>query len=86
MNDVQHPNHYTWKGVECKTVIESMTKGLDGQDAYYVGNIIKYLYRYPKKGTALKDLMKARQYLDFLITSQEVKENTSTSRMGKDED
>ena len=34
MNDVQHPNHYTWEGVECKTVIESMTKGLDGQDAY----------------------------------------------------
>lgn len=27
MNDVQHPDHYTWKGVECKTVIESMTKG-----------------------------------------------------------
>lgn len=49
-NDVQHPDHYTWKG------------------------------------TALKDLMKARQYLDFLITSQEVKENASTSRMGKDED
>ena len=44
-NDVQHPDHYTWKGTECKTIIESMTKGLDGQDAYYVGNIIKYLYR-----------------------------------------
>lgn len=51
-----------------------MTKGLDGQDAYYVGNIIKYLYRYPAKGTAIKDLMKARQYLDFLITNEEVKE------------
>lgn len=73
-NDVQHPEHYTWKGTECKKVIESMTKGLDGQDAYYVGNIIKYLYRYPKKGTALKDLMKARQYLDFLITNQEVRD------------
>ena len=51
-----------------------MTKGLDGQEAYYVGNIIKYLYRYPAKGTAIKDLMKARQYLDFLITTEEVKE------------
>lgn len=74
MNDVQHPNHYTWKGVECKTVIETMTNGLDGQEAYYVGNIVKYLYRYPAKGTPLKDLMKARQYLDFLITNEEVKE------------
>lgn len=86
MNDVQHPDHYTWKGVECKTVIETMTKGLDGQEAYYVGNVVKYLYRYPKKGTALKDLMKARQYLDFLITNQEVRESASTSRIGKDED
>ena len=74
-NDVQHPDHYTWKGTECKTIIESMTKGLDGQDAYYVGNIIKYLYRYPAKGTAIKDLMKARQYLDFIITNEEVKED-----------
>lgn len=73
MNGVQHPNHYTWKGVECKTVIETMTNGLDGQEAYYVGNIVKYLYRYPAKGTPLKDLMKARQYLDFLITNEEVK-------------
>lgn len=53
-----------------------MTKGLDGQDAYYIGNVIKYLYRYPAKGTPLKDLMKARQYLDFLITNQEVKAGT----------
>ena len=73
-NDVQHPEHYTWKGTECKKVIEEMTKGLDGQEAYYMGNIIKYLYRYPTKGTAIKDLMKARQYLDFLITNQEVRD------------
>lgn len=75
MNDVQHPNHYTWKGVECKTVIETMTNGLDGQEAYYVGNIVKYLYRYPAKGTPLKDLIKARQYLDFLIASEKEHEN-----------
>lgn len=75
MNDVQHPNHYTWKGVECKTVIETMTNGLDGKEAYYVGNIVKYLYRYPAKGTPLKDLMKARQYLDFLIASEKEHEN-----------
>ena len=40
----------------------------------YIGNIVKYLYRYPAKGTPLKDLMKARQYLDFLITTQEVRD------------
>lgn len=71
---IHHPDHYTWKGTECKKVIEIMTRGLSGAEAYYMGNIIKYLYRYPAKGTAIKDLMKARQYLDFLITNEEVKE------------
>ncbi|WP_288272191.1 DUF3310 domain-containing protein [uncultured Megasphaera sp.] len=77
---IHHPDHYTWKGTECKKVIEIMTRGLSGAEPYYMGNIIKYLYRYPAKGTAIKDLMKARQYLDFLITTEEVKEK----KRGKD--
>lgn len=74
MNDMQHPNHYTWRGTECTKAIEIMTSGATGADAMYIGNIVKYLYRYPAKCTPLKDLMKARQYLDFLITNEEVKE------------
>lgn len=35
-------------------------------EAYYMGNIIKYLYRYPKKGTLEADLAKAAQYMEFL--------------------
>ena len=65
-NDIQHPDHYTWKGAECKKVIEIMTRGLSGAEAYYVGNIIKYLYRYPKKGTLLSDLAKAEEYTKLL--------------------
>lgn len=49
---IHHPDHYTWKGVECKTVIQLMTVGLMGVEAYYIGNIVKYLYRYPKKRDA----------------------------------
>jgi len=30
-------------------------------------NVIKYICRYPYKGNALKDLEKARQYVDWLI-------------------
>lgn len=63
---VHHPGHYTWKGTECKKVIEIMTRGLSGAEAYYIGNIIKYLYRYPKKGTLLSDLAKAEEYTKFL--------------------
>lgn len=43
-----------------------MTRGLSGAEAYYMGNIIKYLYRYPKKGTLLSDLAKAEEYTKFL--------------------
>ncbi len=32
-NDIQHPDHYTWKGAECKKVIEIMTRGLSGAEA-----------------------------------------------------
>lgn len=46
--------------------IEIMTRGLSGAEAYYMGNIIKYLYRYPKKGTLLSDLAKAEEYTKFL--------------------
>lgn len=59
---IRHPDHYTWKGTECKKVIEIMTRGLSGAEAYYMGNIIKYLYRYPKKGTLYSDLAKAEGY------------------------
>lgn len=63
---IHHPDHYTWKGTECKKVIEIMTRGLSGAEAYYMENIIKYLYRYPKKGTLLSDLAKAEEYTKFL--------------------
>nr|DAG46129.1 MAG TPA: nucelotide kinase [Caudoviricetes sp.] len=64
---IHHPDHYTWKGVECKDIIEAMTEVLTGIEAYYTGNIVKYLYRYPKKGTLVQDLRKAAQYVDFLL-------------------
>ena len=73
-DEIHHPDHYTWKGVECKDVIETMTRGLSGIEAYYMGNIIKYLYRYPKKGTLETDLAKAAQYMAFLNEHFEKKE------------
>lgn len=65
-DEIHHPDHYTWKGVECKDVIETMVTGLSGIEAYYMGNIIKYLYRYPRKGTIETDLAKAEEYIHFL--------------------
>ena len=71
----QDGKNYAWRGTECTKAIEIMTSGATGANAMYIGNIVKYLYRYPAKGTPLKDLMKARQYLDFLITSEKEHEN-----------
>jgi hypothetical protein len=52
--------------MECKDIIKIMTTGLEGFEAYCMGNIIKYLYRYPKKGALLQDIRKAEEYISML--------------------
>ncbi len=63
---IQRPNHYTWRGTECFEVIKMFTLHAAPYAAYLMGNIIKYLYRYPLKN-GVEDLKKARRYLDELI-------------------
>lgn len=64
---VHHPSHYNYKSVECKDIIKVMTEGLEGEAAYYMGAIVKYLYRYPKKGKPIENLNKAKTYIDVII-------------------
>lgn len=64
---IKSPDHYTFRGRECSDIIATMTATSNGKIAYYEGAICKYMYRYPMKGTPIKDLMKARQYIDMLI-------------------
>ena len=71
---VNHPDHYTYKSTECKDIISVMTEGLEGEEAYYIGAIVKYLYRYPKKGKAVEDLNKAKTYIDMIIEKLESEE------------
>ncbi len=66
-DDIKSPDHYTWRGRECEEIIGDITQGAEGKEAYYLGAVVKYLYRYPKKGTPLKDLQKAKQYIDMLM-------------------
>ena len=70
MDSVQNPSHYNQGKVECIDAIESAVTGLDGIDAVYTGNIIKYMFRWKHKN-GLEDLKKARQYLDWLIKKNE---------------
>lgn len=71
---VNHPNHYNYKSVECKDIIDVMCEGLEGSEAYEIGAAIKYLYRYPKKGNAIQDLKKAITYIKMIIDKLESEE------------
>ena len=69
-DSVNQPAHYLKGGMECIDVIKAVTSDLSGADAYYVGNIIKYVWRYNNKN-GIEDLRKAKHYLEWLIESLE---------------
>ena len=62
--DPVNPSHYKQGGIECIEAIKAATG--DGFIGYVWGNVLKYLWRWPKKG-GVDDLKKARWYLDRLI-------------------
>lgn len=62
---VEHPQHYTFGGIECVDAIEAAL-GDDMFSGFLAGNVIKYVWRHRHKNGA-EDLRKARWYLDRLI-------------------
>ena len=73
---VHHPNHYNYKSMECKDIIDIMCEGINEGQAYKLGCAIKYLYRYPQKGKPVQDLEKAKTYIDMII--KEIKKGEKT--------
>jgi hypothetical protein len=67
---VNHPPHYQADGIECIDVIEAVTRDMKGMHAVCTANVLKYLWRWPKKG-GVESLKKARWYLDRLIADLE---------------
>ena len=65
-NTVNHPSHYTHGGIECIDIISNMTADKTGIEAFCVGNVAKYLYRYQQKG-GVEDVKKAGWYLKKLV-------------------
>lgn len=61
---VKEPSHYQFPG---NVQVIDITKHLD----FLTGNVIKYVARAGRKGDALEDLRKARQYLDWAIEREE---------------
>ena len=67
MNDVSSPAHYNKGNIECIEAIEaSSTK--EEYEGYLRNNVLKYVWRFRYKDN-IKDLRKARWYLDKLIGS-----------------
>lgn len=70
-NNVNHPNHYQSEGgLETIDVINEFTKGLDGVEAFAIGNALKYICRFDKKN-GVEDLKKAQWYLDYVVRYRE---------------
>ena len=66
INDPINPNHYTTGKYETIDVILDIVKDLPGDEAFLVGNQLKYLSRYPHKN-GIEDVKKAHWYNEKLI-------------------
>ena len=64
---LNEPEYYASNGL---SPIGAFKQGLISQEeliGFYKGNIIKYVVRAGKKGNAVKDLLKARNYINFYL-------------------
>ena len=68
-DNVNHPEHYKNNGIECIDIIIFIL-GKTGVKFFCLGNVVKYIFRYPKKN-GIEDLKKARWYLNKLIELEE---------------
>lgn len=64
-DDINHPSHYTQGDIEIIDYIEDKKLG------YRLGNVVKYVSRAGHKDDAIKDLKKARWYLNREIAKRE---------------
>lgn len=69
---VIHPSHYNQNGMEVWDVINAFTKDLSGAEAFYAGNVIKYVLRWQHKN-GIEDLEKAKVYIDKIIEEEKKK-------------
>ena len=67
---VNSPSHYKSGGIEAIEGIEA-SMGPEAYAGYLKGSVMKYLWRYEKKGKPIEDLKKARWFLDRLIQKVE---------------
>ncbi len=73
--EIKAPSHYVVGGIDN---IDYMRAKLSPEmlEGFFMGNVLKYLVRYPHKGEPVKDLKKAQVYLNWLV---ELKEKNGNS-------
>lgn len=64
---VNHPTHYTSTGIKCQCGQQVEVIQITRELNFCLGNVVKYVLRAGKKGSAIEDLEKARKYIDFEI-------------------
>jgi len=79
VKEIEHPPWYT-QGIETIDYIRSWNMD------FCSGNVIKYITRAIHKGTRLQDLLKAREYLSYLIESAKVDEEGYLFKKGEPND
>lgn len=80
--NIAHPHRYqSSSGMECIDAISAITEDKSGCEAFMIGNIVKYLWRYKKKN-GIEDVKKAKVYMDMLIEKLEEKSEVSQNRVG----
>ena len=64
---VNHPKHYGGRFETIDVIRDILEAETDAEVGYYMGNVIKYVSRYRKKGDPVQDLEKAQVYLGWAI-------------------
>lgn len=73
---INNPTHYNQGKIECIEAIESAVVNKSGTEAFLVGNVIKYLWRYETKD-GIRDIEKAQWYLNKLLEIRKIKNNSN---------
>lgn len=68
--DTINPTHYQQGKYEIFDVIQDITEHLPQGHGFFVGNVIKYIARYPNKN-GIEDVKKAKRNLEQLIKVME---------------
>lgn len=66
MEKVEHPQHYNKNGIECFDIIKAFF-GNNTFESFCLCNALKYIVRSRHKGNYIKDIEKAKFYLEQVL-------------------